>query len=92
MKDKLINYISKFVKLDEREIEVILSKISIRNYQAGDILLKEGMISQVSYFNLKGCVRLFYIVDGEEKTTAFYTELEGLTPLCVINKTLSEYY
>ncbi len=32
------------------------------------------MVSQTSYFILKGCVRLFYIVDGEEKSTFFYTE------------------
>ncbi len=81
MKVKLIEYISKFVQLDEKETEVILSEISVKNYQAGDILLKEGMISKISYFNLKGCVRLFYIVEGEEKTTFFYTEEKFITSL-----------
>jgi hypothetical protein len=32
------------------------------------------------------------VIDGEEKTTAFYTEMEGLTPFCVVNQTASEYY
>lgn len=32
------------------------------------------------------------MVDGEEKTTAFYTELEALTPPCVVSKTPSEYF
>ena len=31
-------------------------------------------------------------MDGEEKTTAFYTEMEALTPPCVVSKTPSEYY
>src|SRR5690606_30159350 len=31
-------------------------------------------------------------IDDEEKTTAFYTEMEGLTPNCVLSKTPSEYY
>jgi CRP-like cAMP-binding protein len=81
MKNQLIDYISKFIQLDEREEEAISSKILIKDYQAGDILLKEGMISKVSYFNLKGCVRLFYLVDGEEKTTFFYTENQFITSL-----------
>ena len=33
-----------------------------------------------------------YIIDGEEKTTAFFTEMEGLVPHCVTSKTPSEYY
>lgn len=41
---------------------------------------------------MKGCIRTYYILDGEEKTTAFYTEMEALTPPCVISKTPSEYY
>lgn len=32
------------------------------------------------------------MVDGEEKTTAFYTEMEALTPPCVISNKPSEYY
>jgi CRP-like cAMP-binding protein len=58
----------------------------------GTILLKEGQRSKESYFVLKGCIRAYYVIDGEEKTTAFYTEMEALTPPCVISKTPSEYY
>ena len=32
------------------------------------------------------------MIEGEEKTTAFYTELDALTPHCVISKTPSEYF
>ncbi len=81
MKNQLIEYISQFVKLEEKEIDNILSSISVKHYQAGDILLKEGMISKTSFFNLKGCVRLFYLVDGEEKTTFFYTENQFITSM-----------
>jgi CRP-like cAMP-binding protein len=74
MTNQLIEYISKLVRLGEKEIEAISSKIPVKYYQAGDVLLKEGNVSKVSYFNLKGCVRLYYLIDGEEKTTFFYTE------------------
>lgn len=32
------------------------------------------------------------MIDGEEKTTAFYTEMEGLTPHCVSSQSPSEYF
>lgn len=81
MMNPLIEYITKSIHLDKHEQEYISSQIAIKDYQAGDVLLKEGMISRVSYFNLKGCVRLFYLVDGEEKTTFFYTENQFVTSI-----------
>jgi len=89
----LIKYISKFVLLEEEEIEVISSLIEIKTYKKGHILLREGMISQTSYFNIKGCVRLFYLIDGEEKTTFFYTENKFITSIrSFINKEPSNHY
>ena len=81
MSNQLIEYIQKFIQLDSDEIDTISSQIRIKNFLAGDILLQEGMISTMSYFNLKGCVRLYYIIDGEEKTTFFYTENQFITSL-----------
>lgn len=81
MTNQLVKYISKFIQLNKEEIKAISSQIQIRNYKSGDVLLREGNVSRVSYFNLKGCVRLYYIVDGEEKTTFFYTEEKFITSL-----------
>ncbi len=55
-------------------------------------MLKEGQRSENNYFVLKGCVRKYYVINGDENTTAFYTEMEVLTPHCALNKTASEYY
>jgi signal-transduction protein with cAMP-binding, CBS, and nucleotidyltransferase domain len=71
MKNQLIEHISKFIQLNEEEVAAISSQIHIKHYKAGDVLLKEGRISKVSYFNLKGCVRLYYLIDGEEKNNVF---------------------
>jgi len=49
-------------------------------------------ISKTSYFVLKGCSRTYYVIDEDEKATAFYTEMEALAPHCVLSKTPSEYY
>ncbi|WKZ58556.1 MAG: cyclic nucleotide-binding domain-containing protein [Cyclobacteriaceae bacterium] len=92
MKNILFDFISKYVSLTEDEKNVLLSLDLFRSVKKGTVLLKVGQKSQESYFVLKGCIRVYYIIDGEEKTTAFYTEMEALTPPCVINKTPSEYY
>lgn len=92
MQDILFDFISKYIALTEEEKNAILSLDLFRSVKKGTILLKEGQKSNSSYFVLKGCIRTYYVLDSEEKTTAFYTEMEALTPPCVINKTPSEYY
>ncbi|WP_138989387.1 Crp/Fnr family transcriptional regulator [Larkinella sp. C7] len=92
MQDILFDFISKYVSLTEDEKNVLLSLDLFRSVKKGTTLLKEGQKSQDFYFVLKGCIRKYYIIDGDEKTTAFYTEMEALTPHCVISKTPSEYF
>ncbi|MGV3599436.1 MAG: Crp/Fnr family transcriptional regulator [Bacteroidota bacterium] len=92
MKNILLDFLSKYITLTEDEKNAILSPEIFRTVKKGTILLKEGELSNESYFVLKGCIRTFYIIDGEEKTTAFYTEMEAMTPNCVVSKTPSQYY
>lgn len=92
MQDLLFDFISKYISLTDEEKNAILSLDIFRSVKKGTILLKEGQKSKDSYFVLKGCIRTYYVVDSEEKTTAFYTEMDALTPPCVITQTPSEYY
>jgi len=92
MQALLFDFISKYVSLTEEEKNVLLSLNIFRSLPKGTTLLQAGQKSKESYFVLKGCIRTYYIIDGEEKTTAFYTEMEALTPPCVISKNPSEYY
>lgn len=92
MQDILFSFISKYVSLTEEEKNAIVSLDIFRSVKKGTTLLEEGQKTNNSYFVLKGCFRVYYIIDGEEKTTAFYTEMEGLTPLCVKSNLPSEYY
>ena len=92
MEDILFDFISKYISLSEDEKNAIVSLNIFRTLKKGTVLLKEGQYSVDGYFVLKGCIRVFYIIDGEEKTTAFYTEMEGVTPNCVLSKQVSEYY
>lgn len=92
MNDLLFDFIGKYISLTEEEKNAILSLDLFRTVKKGTILLKEGQKSNESYFVLKGCIRTYYLIDSEEKTTAFYTEMEALTPPCVVSKTPSDYY
>ena len=92
MKNILFDFISKYVSLTEEEKNAIISLDIFHSVKKGTTLLEAGQKSKESYFVLKGCIRTYYVLDGEEKTTGFYTEMEVLTPPCVISKTPSEYY
>lgn len=92
MQELLFEFISKYVSLSEDEKNEIASLDIFRSVKKGTILLKKGQKSKDEYFVLKGCIRKYYIIDGEEKTTAFFTEMESLTPHCAINNVPSEYF
>jgi len=92
MENILFDFISKYISLSEDEKNALLSLGLFHSVKKGTVLLKEGQKTQDSFFVLKGCIRVYYIIDGEEKTTAFYTEMDVLTPSCVINKAPSEYF
>ncbi|MFN8415751.1 MAG: Crp/Fnr family transcriptional regulator [Cytophagaceae bacterium] len=92
MQEVLFDFISKYITLTEEEKNVLLSLDLFRSVKKGTILLQEGQRTKESYFVLKGCIRTYYIIDGEEKTTDFYTEMDVLSPPSVVTKTPSEYY
>ena len=92
MEELLFDFISKYIPLTEEEKETIISLNIFRSAKKGEILLGEGQSTQESFFVLNGCMRTYYLIDGEEKTTAFYTEMEGVTPSCVLSNKPSEYY
>lgn len=91
MQDKLFEFLHKYISLTGEEKEALLSLNLFHSFEKGDILLQEGQRTINNFFVLKGCIRVYYIIDGEEKTTAFYTEMEGFTPHCVISNAPSEY-
>ncbi|MCD9584848.1 Crp/Fnr family transcriptional regulator [Tenacibaculum maritimum] len=74
MLNVIVSYIARYIELNKEEIEVIKDLIRIEVFKKGTLLLKKGEVAESYYFNVKGCIRLYYMVNGEEKTTFFYTE------------------
>lgn len=77
---ELINYISQFMPLSEAEAAEVVKMIKFKSFKKGTVLLREGQVAKLCYFVLKGCIRQYYLVDGEEKTTNFFTEGQPVTP------------
>jgi CRP-like cAMP-binding protein len=92
-RQEILAYISNFATLSEGETQAILESLNPRLFKKGAFLVREGQAKDLCYFVLKGCVRQYYLVDGEEKTTHFYTEGQPITPFEGTHKgALSKYY
>jgi len=92
MKNEIIKFISRFITLTDEEANVILQLDLIRKFKKGTVLLNAGAISNECFLVLEGCIRSYYLVDGEERTTAFFTENQVATPISYSTRKPSEYF
>lgn len=74
LEHKFIQHFASISPLSPLEAQAIADAMIIKQFKKGDFLLQEGQISVDTYFVLQGCIRQYSIVDGEEKTTDFFTE------------------
>ncbi len=72
--DRLIDNIKLYASLSEQEIQLLQNAVDKKVYTKNEIIFTEGNVSDEIYFITEGCVRLFYNVDGTDKTAFFYTE------------------
>ncbi len=92
MIDNLIEFLSAYGTLSKSSIEILLKKNIIKEFKKNDILLKEGQYAKECYFVLNGCLRSYYLIDNEEKTTAFFVEKDPITPVSYTLDEPSKYY
>lgn len=90
--DELLKCISENGVLSDEEIEAAYNASQIRTYEKGTILLRAGEIARECYYTLEGCIRQYYLRDGEEKTTFFYTEGQTIASLTGAKKMPSQFY
>lgn len=92
MENEIIKYISKYIPVTKELEQAIMKSGFIKSYKKGSILLEQGYLSNECYFIIKGCVRSYYIKDGDDKTTEFYTEQQAITPSVYGKNKPSDYY
>lgn len=76
MDNTVIDFLNNFDILTDEEKKQIAERLNVHRYKNGETIIQEGQISKDCYFVLKGCVRQYFLVDGVEKTTGFFTEME----------------
>ncbi len=92
MTNNLIDFLSSYGNLSQDSLSTILENNIIRKFRKNKILLSEGQISKECYFVLKGCLRSYYILNDEEKTTEFFVEKDPVTPVSYTVGRPSKYY
>jgi len=91
--NKFINHFHKISPLSAEEAKAIEEKMDVRHFKKGTVLLREGQVSVDTYFVLEGCIREYVLVDGEEKTTNFFTEEQWVISMSNFNaQSSSEHY
>ncbi len=93
MENTLVEMMSNFLDLTDEEKQGVLEAFPIKTFGKETILLKEGQIAKDAFLVIKGCVRKYFIEDGEEKTTDFYTEFQSAVDFeSMSNNSPSKYY
>lgn len=92
MHQELFAYIDQFMPLTAEEKQALVELDIFHSFPKGTVLLKAGERSDRLYFVLKGCLRSYRVVDGEERTVELCTESEGINPPCIVDGSPSELY
>lgn len=92
MGEEILKFIRSYIDLSDEEADIIRESSHIELFKKNDLLLSKGEYARNHFFILRGCVRTYYIIDGEEKTTEFYTENQTVIPVSIVSKQPSEYY
>ncbi len=74
MKNPLISYFNSYLELNAEEINFLDKNVPIINIEGHHHLLESGETASAFYFVIEGIIRMYYLVDGVEKTTFFYKE------------------
>jgi CRP-like cAMP-binding protein len=81
MNNKFVQHFSKISPLSAEEAAAIEASMRVETFKKGTMLLREGQVQVNSYFILEGCIREYILIDGEEKTTNFFTEEQWVISL-----------
>lgn len=84
--EEMITCISenRFVAPDEAK--EIIQAIRIEKQPKDHLLIREGEFVKDCFYLIKGCVRQYQLIKSSEKTTAFYTDGQGISSFTSVAK------
>lgn len=74
MFEQIEKSIARFISLNREEMAAFTNKLNHKQLDKKQYLIRDGQVCKEIYFINSGCLRYFYLVDGEEKTTQFFFE------------------
>lgn len=77
----LIKHFSKFAAFTPEEERTILNSMIVLHFKKGDIILKETDVDNTTFFVVKGFVRQYKMIDGNDLTIDFFAEDEWIISL-----------
>jgi CRP-like cAMP-binding protein len=72
--EEFLNFLNKYIKLNQEEMNLLSESLRVLNFSKKEVIQKAGDTANKFYFNVKGFVRMYYVVDGVEKTAYFYPQ------------------
>lgn len=78
---KLIDYITQFVKLDSEAVKVLENLAEVETFKKNQYILEQGQRCNKIWFINSGMVRKFHLCDGKEVTAWIHTENDTFTSL-----------
>lgn len=77
----------------QNERDSIAELSEVRQYKKGHVLIKENQTVTECFHVITGCIRQYYLIDGEEKTTFFYLEDDSILSFSTgSEKNIASYY
>jgi CRP-like cAMP-binding protein len=74
MYEQLRQYLSRFIQLTDEEFNNFTEKLAVKKLKRRELFFREGEVcKQVAFINT-GCLRYYYVIDGEERTGQFFFE------------------
>lgn len=74
LKENFSNHFSKYGSLTNDEKTAIHESMIVRKFPRDFTLVNDGEVLRETYYVLQGLIRRYTLLDGEDTTTAFYTE------------------
>ena len=81
MKELFSQYLKNFQILSDDEINLIVDNTEVKKFKKGSDIPS----AKNCFLVLQGCVREYLIKDGIEKSVAFYSEGDSMTPPSTLN-------
>lgn len=77
----LKNISANYAPLSPECQQELLEEISMKSFQKGTVLVREGQFATKAYFILQGCARAYFLKDGKDVSDWFAFENEFISPI-----------